>query len=226
MSMFKILFILAVTILSIKASELPHCKWLKGDECINKIGCYFDPPSEVCQIAEYELLGHRRDTFSQYMVFDGDSNCENVINVHDFSATQTFYNKKTFKSFCGWFGVNMVKVNGQFFTYEDHDGFTGSSRSAIIYPNAQQEGCVLAFSRENYRGSSWYICRPTKLNGQKIRSIMPGDNVIFSLFDREGRPYPEYKMKSRKDEEILYAGFPSLDLENLEYIRIQYTFDI
>lgn len=225
--MLKIVLTLSLIALSMQHHYKHNtiCRELEDIKCKHSVGCFFDPATNVCQTSEYELLGHRRDTFSQYIVFDGDVTCDNILNVSDFVATQTFKNSKPFRSFCNMNGIKKVQVDGTLYdekTAEDFVGKTGTG--AIIYPKVE-EGCILAFTKRNYRGTSWRICRPTKLNGQKVRSIMPGDHVMFSLFDREGYGYPAYQMVTGNDAPIADLGFPEIKNKHVEYIKIQFVFD-
>lgn len=221
--MLKIVLILSLVCFTYQNRYRHTCRDLNQIDCENSVGCFFDDSTDICQTAEYELLGHRRDTFSQYMIFDSDVKCDNILNTEDFVATQSFKNSKHFKSFCGFWGVHKIQVAGNFYRLGNAGDFNAIDTRAIIYPKAEQ-GCLLAFSKKYYRGSSWNICRPTKLNGQRIRSIMPGDNVIFSLYDNEGRAYPDFQLQTFGDAAVEEDGFPDIDHEHLEYILVQFDF--
>lgn len=222
--MIKIVLILGLVALSIQHKHQLTCYDLDVKDCNKAVSCRFDDVSKICQIAEYEPLGHKRDTFAQRIIFNHEEECNEVINYGDFKGTQTFRNSREFKSWCNSNSIHKIRIDGIEF-YGNGVLPTGKeASSAIIYPKVE-DGCALLFAKKFYRGKSWNVCRPTKLNGQNIRSIMLGDDARLSLYTREGEPmwrYQQLVFNNQDSTQLNDEGIPRVrGYEHVEYVLVE-----
>lgn len=150
----------------------PICNWISGSN------------ENMC----FELEGQieaRIDSPHHIMVFDSKVNCSDheFIKKNGFEVTQTFYGKE-FSSWCKPFNIRKIEINGN---YYDRAGSLPNGRKAngmIVFPNVR-EGCILLYSKKNFRGDSWEICHTSAIYNIKIRSIMIGKKLKVNFLDRE-----------------------------------------
>lgn len=224
--MLKIVLFIGLIALSTQHKKVAiDCTKLDMDACIINVSCWFEEISGKCNPAEYEILGHRRDTFSQSLKFARGDSCDNVNNDGDFVASRSFVESRMFKSWCYMYNISKIKVNDVY--YDSNFSALNDNQhasSAVIYPIAP-EGCALVYSHEFYTGSSWLLCGPTKLNGQTIKSIMLGKRMQISLYNRQGKPLEKFQQLSFQDEHIDTEGITDIpDCENVEYVLVEQNY--
>lgn len=188
------------------------CNDFSEYECNNNVLCMWEESVDQCRRAYYTDLGHSREDIPQYIIFKEDYECNYNIYLKDFVASQSFENSHGFRSFCRGMNINKIRV------YNDHkkdDALVGANKNALIYPQAA-DGCVLLYSEINFSGESWEICRPTKLNGQIIKSIMIGNRAQLSLYDDKTKPMHGF-------EQLTYTanGYPDIHGHHFEYALIE-----
>lgn len=224
--MLKIKFILLLSIVIFTTQHVQDCRNYDQEDCERSVNCRWTYETNPgCSEALYYKLGPVR-VIEQEVVFSNSTNhCSSKLNEKDFLARQTF-NHRHFQSFCNMINIHQIQVNNVF--YKNGDKLRpGPVHSAIIYPVAPK-GCAYLFSRKYFRGDSWLVCRPTKLNGQIIRSLMIGGQTRISLYDREGH---ETEYSGLLIENITINVDHIIGLENIrgakkvEYVLVEGLFD-
>lgn len=221
--MIKILIVLGLIVLSTqKHGKSIECGELDFANCANKVNCRWgdNETNGQCFDAVYKNLGSRR-VISQSVIFDNDDQCDKLIKSGDFIARKTFTNKY-FRSWCGIFNINAIKINNKFYYDSDVLDPAETANSAIIYP-AAREGTALLYTNRYFRGDSWVAAGPTKLNGQVIRSIALGLNTRLSLYDRKGRSVAPYLSIPYDSPILMNQDVANIGIENVLHAkRIEY----
>lgn len=215
--MLREIVILCLIVLSLNHQD-PKCEKLEISKCNSAVGCYFDKEYDTCFVAVYKILSEKRKSIDQSVIFNIKPNCNDLIGYGDFKATQTFMNMMPFTSWCFMEGISKIEIFDK--QYKEAGTLNGlKSFGAIIFPSVK-DNCVLMYSRKNYRGDSWKVCKPIKLNGQHIRSIMIGNNTTISLYDKKGRPFDQYQQidgsVTREEGIRSLQGYQSIEFILLE----------
>lgn len=186
--MLKFLLILSLITLSMQ-NDYPTCYELLQVECEESVLCRWLYPNDGCVDAIYHNLGHKRE-IEQAVLFTTDStDCVmNIKNPHQFIEKTTFHGKKAFTKICSAFNIDKIAIGRNFY---DSFPLVVSADNAIIYPKVPSATAYL-YTERFFRGDSYIVNGPTKLNGKVIRSIFTGLDARLSLYKRNGK-YTEYR---------------------------------
>lgn len=219
--MFKAVILIGLLCLSMQHDDKLICEDLADDECINSVSCKWrNMGPSTCDTITYYALEAPLDVISQYAVASLLPCVSAVPGPGQFIITESFTNSQPFQYICHAQNIINIVIGGQ--SKGPAAGrldLVTPRTEAIIQPEVEPM-CALLFEKTNFRGKRWLICDSTKLNGKRIRSIMPG--TIFSeisLFTRQGDPLVNYQRKFWYDVSVLDKGLPDIK-EDFEYIKV------
>lgn len=216
-------YILLLALLNLSMQHQIDCETFTDAECKANVGCQYDSMLNICSAVAYRNLGRARTAIPQFAVFDKDEHCGFFTDESSFSAYESFYKSdKPFRSMCNMMNLSKVTIKGVNVNtgmYVIPNGETATE--AIFYPQAST-GCALLYEKSFYRGKSWLVCGPTKLNGQPIRSIMGGQFALVSLYTAHGKAINGYQRVNYSDPGVGQDGLPDIvSYKKVEYVLIE-----
>lgn len=206
-------FLLTFILLIGYSIQSQTCSSLHHDDCIDTYNCKWEETLKQCQSVEYSDLGASRHDLPHYIIFHRDDQCDYSVGDDDFEVTKTFVRGFKFKSWCRLINIYLIKVKDQF--YDGPGKIKDYENQALIIPKPK-DGCALLYEKKFYRGDSWEMCRPTKLNGQRIKSLIVGPRAQLSLYAKDTDPINHFQQIKHND-----VGRPKINARRFEYVLVE-----